>query len=102
MAWNANGNCGLVVGATAPDALRSVRQLVGDMPILVPGVGAQSGDLEAVLDAGLTASGTGLLVNASRSIVFASSGPDYAAAARREAERLHDAIGAKIFKRRSA
>lgn len=95
-AWNGNGNCALVVGATAPEALRAVRGLVGDMPILVPGVGAQAGDLRSVLDAGLTASGTGLIINASRSIIFASSGPDYAAAARHEAERLHEAIAGHI------
>jgi orotidine-5'-phosphate decarboxylase len=95
-AWNGNANCALVVGATAPEALRAVRGLVGDMPILVPGVGAQSGDLHAVLDAGLTPSGGGLMVNASRSIIFASSGPDYAACARREAERLHGAMAAHI------
>jgi len=95
-AWNDNDNCALVVGATAPDALRAVRALVGDMPILVPGVGAQSGDLDSVLAAGLTGSGTGLLVNASRSIIFASTGQDYAAAAQREAERLHGAMAAHI------
>ena len=83
-----------MVGATAPEALRAVRALVGDMPILVPGVGAQAGDLEAVLQAGLTADGDGLIVNASRSILFASPADDYAQAARREAERLHDAISA--------
>lgn len=90
--WNANGNCALVVGATAPDALKAVRDLVGNMPILVPGVGAQAGDLQAVLAAGLTASGDSLIVNASRSVIFASPADDFAAAARRETERLHDAI----------
>jgi orotidine-5'-phosphate decarboxylase len=69
--WNAQGNCMLVVGATVPDIIRDVRAEVGDMVLLVPGIGAQGGDLEAVLRNGLTADHRGLLINASRSILFA-------------------------------
>jgi orotidine-5'-phosphate decarboxylase len=70
--WNTNGNCALVVGATMPHPIWAVRQIVGDdMPLLVPGVGVQGGDLEAVLKAGLTSSGDGLIINASRSVIFA-------------------------------
>ena len=90
--WNVQGNCALVVGATAPDPLRRVRAVVGGMPILVPGIGAQAGSLEAVLGAGLTADGDGLLINASRSIIFASRGLDFAEAARREAAALHKSV----------
>ncbi|MGH2517995.1 MAG: orotidine-5'-phosphate decarboxylase [Ktedonobacterales bacterium] len=90
--WNARGNCGLVVGATYPAELRQVRARVGDMPILVPGIGAQGGDLAATLRAGLDGHGGGLLLSASRSVMYASSGLDFAAAARREAQRLRNEI----------
>jgi orotidine-5'-phosphate decarboxylase len=71
--WNSRNNCMLVVGATVPDVMRDVRAEVGDMPILVPGIGAQGGDLEAVLAAGLTADKRGLLISASRSVIFADN-----------------------------
>jgi len=90
--WNTRGNCGLVVGATYPDELHLVRAAVGDLPILVPGIGAQGGDLEASVRAGMDSRGAGLLISASRSILYASSGEDYAEAARGEAARLRDAI----------
>ncbi len=92
--WNANGNCLLVTGATYPAELAAVRGLVGDMPLLVPGIGAQGGDVEAVVRNGRSADGTGLLVSSSRAILYASSGEDYAAAARAEAIRMRDAINA--------
>ncbi len=92
--WNANGNCALVVGATYPDELRIVRGIVGDMPILVPGVGAQGGDIEAVVGAGLDSAGQGLMISLSRSVLYASSGADFAEAGRREAERVMRAINA--------
>jgi orotidine-5'-phosphate decarboxylase len=69
-----------------------VRQAVGDLPLLIPGIGAQGGDLAAVMSVGLDSQGAGLLISASRSIIYASSGADYAEAARREAQRLRDAI----------
>lgn len=69
--WNTHHNCMLVVGATYPDDLRQVRALVGDMTLLVPGVGAQGGEVERVVEAGLNGFGKGLIVSASRSIIFA-------------------------------
>ena len=90
--WNANGNCALVVGATYPGELRTVRAITGDMPILVPGIGAQGGDLAATLDAGLDSQGQGLIISVSRSVLYASAGPDFAQAARAETLRLHTAI----------
>ena len=90
--WNANGNCALVVGATGPDQLREVRAIVGDMPILVPGVGAQGGDVEAVVSNAKSADGTGLLVSSSRAILYASSGDDFADAAGAAARELRDSI----------
>jgi orotidine-5'-phosphate decarboxylase len=86
--WNANRNCGLVVGATYPDELRAVRAVAGDLPILVPGLGAQGGELAATVRAGLDSARQGLILSASRSVLYASSGPDFASAARREAARL--------------
>ena len=86
--WNRHGNCALVVGATYPDELRQVRSIVDSLPILVPGIGAQGGDLEATLRAGMDSRGLGLIVSVSRSVLYASSGPDYAEAARQEAVKL--------------
>lgn len=90
--WNQRGNCGLVVGATYPEELRRVRGVVGDMPILVPGIGAQRGDLRGTLEAGLDSNGQGLIISVSRSILYASNGLDFAAAARREALQIWRAI----------
>ncbi|MDH7571443.1 MAG: orotidine-5'-phosphate decarboxylase, partial [Armatimonadota bacterium] len=92
--WNTRGNLGLVMGATYPEELREVRALVGDLPFLVPGVGAQGGDVHAAVQAGRDRRGVGLLVNSSRGILYASAGPDFAAAARRAALELRDAINA--------
>ncbi len=90
--WSEHGDCALVVGATAPSELGEVRARVGDLPILVPGIGAQAGDLEASVAAGTTADGTGLILSSSRAILYASDGPDFAQAARAEADRTRDAI----------
>src|SRR3546814_452612 len=79
--WNGHGNCALVVGATWPEQLREVRAIVGDMPLLIPGVGAQGGDVAAVVENGLAADGAGLLVSPPRAIRYASGGDDYADAA---------------------
>ena len=92
--WNAHGNCALVVGATWPEQLREVRAIIGEMPILVPGVGAQGGDAEAVVRNAATADGTGLLVSSSRAILYASAGEDYAEAAANAARDLRDTINA--------
>ncbi len=83
--WNANGNCMLVVGATYPGELRQVREVVGEMTVLVPGIGVQGGSVEAVVNAGLNRAGKGLIINAARSVIYAD---DPAA----EARSLRDAI----------
>jgi orotidine-5'-phosphate decarboxylase len=90
--WNANGNVALVVGATYPQELGEIRAIVGDMPILVPGVGAQGGDVAAVLANGATADGTGLIISSSRAVLYAGGGSDYAQAARAAALKLRDEI----------
>ncbi len=90
--WNAAGNCALVVGATFPEELKVIRGIVGDMPLLIPGVGAQGGDVEAVVRNGATADGTGLMINSSRGILYASPGAGYAEAAAEAARELRDAI----------
>jgi len=90
--WNGNGNCALVVGATWPKQLREVRTIVGEVPFLVPGVGAQGGDVEAVVTNAKTVDGTGLIVSSSRAILYASSGDDFAEAARDAAKALRDEI----------
>jgi orotidine-5'-phosphate decarboxylase len=90
--WNANGNCLLVVGATYPGELADVRAIVGEMPLLVPGVGAQGGDVEAVVRNGATKDGTGLVISSSRAILYAGSGADFADAARAAAVSLRDEI----------
>lgn len=90
--WNVRGNCLLVVGATYPQELAEVRRLVGDMPLLVPGVGAQGGDVAAAVHSGQTADGTGLIISSSRGILYASAGEDFASAARAATERLRDQI----------
>lgn len=91
--WNKNGNCALVVGATYPEELRKVRDIVGDdMPILIPGIGAQGGDVEKTVSAGKNSRGCGMIVNSSRGIIFASKDADFAEAARRETEKLHNLI----------
>ncbi len=97
--WNANGNVGLVVGATWPREVGAIRKLVGDMPLLIPGIGAQGGDLKGALSNGLNAAHstahsanppprTGLLIAASRSIIYAGSDQNFAQAAAKAAETL--------------
>jgi len=81
-----------VVGATYLEELRKVREIVGDMPILIPGIGAQGGDLERTVLAGKNSQGQGMIINSSRGIIFASKGKDFAEAAEREALRLHREI----------
>ncbi len=90
--WNKNGNCALVVGATYPNELREVREIVDDMPILIPGIGAQGGDVEATVSVGQDSRGQGMIINSSRGIIFASSNTDFAEAARRATLELHDEI----------
>lgn len=90
--WNTNGNVALVVGATWPEQLADVRALVNDVPLLVPGVGAQGGDAAAVVSNAKTADGTGLMISSSRAVLYASNGDDYAEAAASAARALRDAI----------
>lgn len=90
--WNTNGNVALVVGATWPEQLAEVRALVRDVPLLVPGVGAQGGDAAAVVTNAKTPDGSGLMISSSRAVLYASSGEDYAEAAARAARDLRDAI----------
>ncbi|MDY0047287.1 MAG: orotidine 5'-phosphate decarboxylase, partial [Thauera propionica] len=88
------GNCGLVVGATFPAEIARVRELTGDMPLLVPGIGAQGGDIAATLMAGRTANGTGLMINSSRAVLYAGKGESFADAARKVALDTRDAMNA--------
>lgn len=92
--WNQQRNCALVTGATWPEELGRVRALVGDMPLLVPGIGAQGGDVEAVLKHGRSSNGTGLMISSSRAILYAGSGEDFAQAARKATQELRDTINA--------
>jgi len=89
--WNDTGQCALVVGATAPKELQEVRKIVDDMPILVPGIGAQGGDVEATVAAGKTPEG-GLMMSSSRAILYAGKGEDFALDARRVAVETRDLI----------
>ncbi len=93
--WNANGQLGLVVGATYPAEIARVRALAPTLPLLIPGVGAQGGDAKATVQAGLTAQGL-ISVNSSRAILYASSGADFADAARAEAIRTRELLNASM------
>jgi orotidine-5'-phosphate decarboxylase len=92
--WNRNGQCALVVGATFPQEIAEVRKIVGEMPLLVPGIGAQGGDIEATVLAGQTREGTGMMINSSRAILYAKQvdGEGFADAAARVARETRDAI----------
>ncbi len=91
--WNLNGQLGLVVGATYPAEIERVRAVAPTLPLLIPGVGAQGGDAAATVRAGWRPSGP-IIVNSSRAILYASSGEDFAAAARREALKTRDTLNA--------
>jgi orotidine-5'-phosphate decarboxylase len=97
--WNSRGNCLLVVGATYPRELAEVREIVGDMPFLVPGVGAQGGDVAQAVQNGQTAAGAGLVMSSSRGILYASSGENFASAARDATVKLRDQINASRTRR---
>ncbi len=90
--WNKEGNFGLVVGATHPEQLKEIRQVSGDVPILIPGVGAQGGNLERAAQMGTADFKKTALINVSRSVLYASQGEDFAAAARAEVEKLNSII----------
>lgn len=90
--WNLYGNLGLVVGATYPEELRRVRQICPEMPLLIPGIGAQGGDLAGAVRYGVDAKGEKAIISSSRQIIYASRGEDFAAAAREAALNLRDQI----------
>ena len=92
--WNTHGQCALVVGATFPNEIAQVRTIVGDMPLLIPGIGAQGGDLAATMQAGQTANGSGVIINSSRAIIYASADEDYTQAAQKIARETQEAINA--------
>jgi orotidine-5'-phosphate decarboxylase len=86
--WNTRQNIGLVVGATHPRELKAIRKIVPEMPLLIPGIGKQGGDLKAAVRDGCDTNGQLAIINASRSIIYASSGKDFAEAARAEAKKM--------------
>ncbi len=90
--WNERDNCAVVVGATYPEELRRVRAIVGDMPILIPGIGAQGGEVEAIVKAGRDSRGWGMIINSARAIIYASNEDDFATAAAREVSKLGQEI----------
>ena len=90
--WNRTGNCGLVVGATYPQELKTIRSMCPDMPILIPGVGAQGGNLEESVLAGVDASGEKAIISVSRSILYADDREDYAVSAANETRKLRNRI----------
>lgn len=90
--WNLYGNIGLVVGATYPEELRLIRNNHPDMPLLIPGIGAQGGDLALTVRYGVDSKGEKAIINSSRQIIYASRGKDFAQAARRVATELRDQI----------
>jgi len=90
--WNHNGNILLVVGATYPKELKEIRSIVGEIPFLVPGIGAQGGDVEKAVTNGMNSKGTGMIINSSRGIIYAGHGTDFARAARSAAKMLRDEI----------
>ena len=92
--WNKNNNCMLVVGATYPEEMKKIREVAGDMTFLVPGIGAQGGDVGAVMKAGLNSEGLGLIINSSRGIIFAENPKE-------EAKKLCEEIRKYMVKPRS-
>ena len=102
MKWNTKKNVGFVVGATRPGELRSVRKKAPSVPLLIPGIGSQGGSIEAAVRYGCDRQGLMAIINASRSIIYASAGKDFADAARHEAQKLREEINTwreKIFSR---
>ena len=94
--WDTRGNIGLVVGATYPDELKAIRQLCPEMPLLIPGIGAQGGDLASAVKNGIDARGEKAIIAVSRQILYASKGKDFAQAARHNAQGLRDDINKLI------
>jgi orotidine-5'-phosphate decarboxylase len=94
--WNENENCGLVVGATYPEQLSTVRDIVGDMPILIPGIGTQQGDIRSTIKAGKDSHNRGMIISSSRSIIYASDQSDFGLASRKVTIELRDKINSYL------
>lgn len=94
--WNNNHNCAVVVGANYPDELRLVREIVGDIPILIPGIGIQGGEVESTVKAGKNSRNQGMIINSSRGIIFASNNPDFAQIARQKTLQLKNEINSYL------
>ncbi len=92
LSWNKKGNCGLVVGATHPEQLKKIRGIAKSLPILIPGIGAQAGEVESTVKFGTDDNGERAIINSSRAIIYASQKEDFAEAARTEALKLRDKI----------
>jgi len=95
--WNKHNNAGLVVGATKPEQLKEIRALVPDLPLLIPGIGAQGGEIKATVQAGVDNKGGKAIINSSRSIIYASGKEDFARAAQKAAKELRDQINSHRF-----
>ncbi len=94
--WNMQGNCGLVVGATYPEAIEDIRKTAGEMPLLIPGIGKQGGDLASVLKYARDSRGRGMIINSSSDILYASAENDFAEAARAKLIALNDQISSLL------
>ncbi|MCK4384958.1 MAG: orotidine-5'-phosphate decarboxylase, partial [candidate division Zixibacteria bacterium] len=92
LSWNRKGNCGLVVGATYPEQLRKIRGIAKSLPILIPGIGAQAGEVESTIKFGTDEKGERAIINSSRGILYASQEKDFAEEARNQALKLRDKI----------
>lgn len=90
--WNRYGNIGLVIGATYPQELKTIRESHPDMPLLIPGIGAQGGNLKKAVPYGVDTKGERAIINSSRQIIFASPGKDFAQAARKATTELRNQI----------
>jgi orotidine-5'-phosphate decarboxylase len=96
--WNRNKNCLMVVGATYPEELAEIRSIVGDeIDLLIPGIGAQGGDIDNTVKAGMNSQKAGMIISSSRSVIFASGGHDFADAARQVATKTRDMINSARF-----
>ena len=90
--WNKNKNTALVVGATYPEEIKKVRSLVGDIPLLIPGIGAQGGDLQKTVTSGLDSNGNGIMISSSRGIIYAGNGEDFAECSRSVVIKMNNEI----------
>jgi orotidine-5'-phosphate decarboxylase len=94
--WNENGNVGLVTGATYPEEMKEIREIAGKLPFLIPGIGAQNGDLKKSVQSGVDTAGKGLILAVARAVIYASNGKDFADAARKRAEQYNSEIAGAL------